>query len=68
MNSVNLLQPDKSGNLFIGTNLGLNRYDSNTEGYPASPRKNGFTSIETRPNASFADDMETCGLEHPTVP
>ena len=27
MNSINLLQPDRDGNLFIGTNLGLNRYD-----------------------------------------
>ena len=27
MNSINLLQSDGDGNLFIGTNLGLNRYD-----------------------------------------
>src|SRR5690606_25676640 len=57
MNSINLLQPDKSGNLFIGTNLGLNRYDSNTGRISSFTRKNGFTGIETRPNASFADDM-----------
>ncbi len=57
MNSINLLQPDKSGNLFIGTNLGLNRYDSNTGRVSSFTQKNGFTGIETRPNASFTDDM-----------
>ena len=57
MNSINLLQPDRSGNLFIGTNLGLNRYDSNTGRISSFTEKSGFTGIETRPNASFADDM-----------
>lgn len=57
MNSVNLLQPDRSGNLYIGTNLGLNRYDSNTGKISSFNEKNGFTGIETRPNASFTDDM-----------
>jgi len=57
MNSVNLLQPDRSGNLFIGTNLGLNRFDSNTGRISSFNEKNGFTGIETRPGASFADDM-----------
>jgi len=57
MNSINLLQPDRSGNLFIGTNLGLNRYDSNTGRISSFTEKSGFTGIETRTNASFADDM-----------
>ena len=57
MNSISLLQPDRSGNLFIGTNLGLNRYDSNTGRISSFTEKSGFTGIETRPNASFADDM-----------
>ncbi len=57
MNSINLLQPDRSGNLFIGTNLGLNRYDSNTGRISSFTEKSGFTGIETRPNASFTDDM-----------
>ena len=56
MNSINLLQPDTSGNLFIGTNLGLNKYDSNTGRISSFTKKSGFTGIETRPNASFADD------------
>jgi ligand-binding sensor domain-containing protein/serine phosphatase RsbU (regulator of sigma subunit) len=55
MNSINLLQPDGSGNLFIGTNLGLNRYDLSTGKISSFTEKNGFTGIETRPNASFAD-------------
>ncbi len=57
MNSVNLLQPDKAGNLFIGNNLGLNRYDSNTGRISSFNKNNGFTGIETRHNASLTDDM-----------
>jgi ligand-binding sensor domain-containing protein/serine phosphatase RsbU (regulator of sigma subunit) len=55
MNSINLLQPDGEGNLFIGTNLGLNRYDIATGRISSFTEKNGFTGIETRPNASFSD-------------
>jgi len=56
MNSVNLLQPDTAGNLFIGTNLGLNRYDGVSGRVSSFTKKNGFIGIETRPNASFADN------------
>jgi ligand-binding sensor domain-containing protein/serine phosphatase RsbU (regulator of sigma subunit) len=56
MNSINLLQPDSEGNLFIGTNLGLNRYDIVTDRISSFTEKNGFTGIETRSNASFSDD------------
>ena len=55
MNSINLLQSDSEGNLFIGTNLGLNRYDIVTGRISSFTDKNGFTGIETRPNASFRD-------------
>ena len=55
MNSINLLQPDSEGNLYAGTNLGLNRYDINTRRISTFTEKNGFTGIETRPNASFID-------------
>ena len=55
MNSINLLQPDRDGNLFIGTNLGLNRYDLITQKISSFTERNGFTGIETRPNASFSD-------------
>ncbi len=56
MNSINLLQPDADGNLFIGTNLGLNRYDINTGRISLFTERSGFTGIETRLNASFADN------------
>lgn len=56
MNSINLLQPDDKGNLFIGTNLGLNRYDISTQRVSSFTERNGFTGIETRPNASFTDN------------
>ncbi len=56
MNYINLLQPDTAGNLFIGTNLGLNRYDGITGRVSSFTEKDGFTGIETRPNASFADN------------
>ena len=55
MNAINLLQPDNEGNLFIGTNLGLNRYEGSTGRVSSFTEKNGFTGIETRPSASFAD-------------
>lgn len=56
MNSINLLQPDRKGNLYAGTNLGLNRYDISTGKISSFTGRNGFTGIETRPNASFIDN------------
>ncbi|MBA4322630.1 MAG: hypothetical protein C0408_07420, partial [Odoribacter sp.] len=52
-NNINLLTDGDSGSIYIGTNNGLNRY------LPASKRifsyteRNGFTGIETRPNAVY---------------
>lgn len=54
-NSVNLLQPDADCNLYIGTSLGLNRYDCTTGRLSSFTEKSGFTGIETRPGASFTD-------------
>ncbi|HUW91990.1 MAG TPA: two-component regulator propeller domain-containing protein [Bacteroidales bacterium] len=56
MNSINLLQPDNEGNLYAGTNLGLNRYDIHTQKISSFTERNGFTGIETRPNASSIDN------------
>ena len=56
MNSINLLQPDSEGNLYAGTNLGLNRYDIATGKISTFTERNGFTGIETRPNASIMDN------------
>ncbi len=55
MNSINLLQADNKGNLYIGTNIGLNRMDLETFRVSSFTERNGFTGIETRPNASYAD-------------
>jgi ligand-binding sensor domain-containing protein/serine phosphatase RsbU (regulator of sigma subunit) len=55
MNSVNLLHSDNSGNLYIGSNLGLNRYDTSTGKISSFTENNGFTGIETRPNAAISD-------------
>ena len=52
-NNINLLANGDDGSIYIGTNIGLNRY------FPASRRifsyteRNGFTGIETKPNAVF---------------
>ena len=56
MNSINLLQPDGQGNLYVGTNLGLNKIDLKTFRVSSFTEKNGFTGIETRPNASLSDN------------
>ncbi|MBK7131889.1 MAG: SpoIIE family protein phosphatase [Bacteroidales bacterium] len=51
--NINLLTVGKDGSIYIGTNNGLNRY------FPASKRifsyteRNGFTGIETKPNAVY---------------
>jgi ligand-binding sensor domain-containing protein/serine phosphatase RsbU (regulator of sigma subunit) len=51
--NIRLLADGGDGSIYIGTNIGLNRY------YPASRRmfsytqRNGFTGIESKPNAVF---------------
>ena len=51
--NINLLVTDNDGNIFIGTNLGLNRYDPATGRIFSYTKKNGFTGIETKQNAVF---------------
>src|SRR5450759_1752528 len=56
-NNINLLANGDDGSIYIGTNIGLNRY------FPASRRifsyteRNGFTGIETKPNAVFKNPV-----------
>jgi len=52
---INLLQPDQNGFLYIGTNLGLNRYNLETGMINTYTRENGFIGIETSNNASIMD-------------
>lgn len=55
-NLVNLLITDRNGNIYIGTNKGLNKYVPTTGKFYTYTRKNGFTGIETRYNAAYRDN------------
>jgi ligand-binding sensor domain-containing protein/serine phosphatase RsbU (regulator of sigma subunit) len=52
-NSINLLETGNDGSLYIGTNLGLNRYFPVTRQIFSYTKKNGFTGIEAKPNAVY---------------
>ncbi len=54
-NNINLLEPDNSGALYIGTNKGLNRFDIEKQTINTYTEENGFVGIETKQNASFLD-------------
>jgi ligand-binding sensor domain-containing protein/serine phosphatase RsbU (regulator of sigma subunit) len=54
-NNIKLLQPDGGNFLYIGTNIGLNRYDLTSGVISSFTKKNGFVGIETHDNASFID-------------
>ena len=52
-NDIQLLQPDREGSLYIGTNSGLNRYNLSTKNITAFTEKNGFTGVQANLNASI---------------
>jgi ligand-binding sensor domain-containing protein/serine phosphatase RsbU (regulator of sigma subunit) len=52
-NSINLLADGGDGSIYIGTNKGLNRYFTETKRMFSYTEKNGFTGIETKPNAVY---------------
>jgi ligand-binding sensor domain-containing protein/serine phosphatase RsbU (regulator of sigma subunit) len=52
-NIINLLAAGEDGSIYIGTNNGLNRYFPQTKRVFSYTQKNGFTGIETKPNAVF---------------
>jgi serine phosphatase RsbU (regulator of sigma subunit) len=52
-NSINLLADGGDGSIYIGTNKGLNRYFTQTNRVFSYTEKNGFTGIETKPNAVY---------------
>ncbi len=54
-NDIKLLQPDGKGNLYIGTNTGLNSYNLKSGKIYSYTSKNGFTGIQTNSNASIMD-------------
>jgi ligand-binding sensor domain-containing protein len=55
-NLINLVCIDNKQNVYIGTNKGLNRFDSKEKKIYTYTRKNGFTGIETKPNAVCFDN------------
>ena len=55
-NLINLLLSDNRGNVYIGTNKGMNKIESSTGKIYTYTLKNGFTGIETKENAGYKDD------------
>ena len=51
--NINLLAVGKDGSIYIGTNNGLNRYFPDSKRIFSYTERNGFTGIETKPNAVY---------------
>ena len=52
-NNINLLSLGNDGSIYIGTNVGLNRYFPETKRIFSYTERNGFTGIETKQNAVY---------------
>ena len=52
-NNINLLTIGEDGSIYIGTNNGLNRYFPESKRIFSYTERNGFSGIETKPNAVF---------------
>jgi ligand-binding sensor domain-containing protein/serine phosphatase RsbU (regulator of sigma subunit) len=52
-NIINLLATGNDGSIYIGTNIGLNKYFSESKRIFSYTERNGFTGIETKTNAVF---------------
>jgi ligand-binding sensor domain-containing protein/serine phosphatase RsbU (regulator of sigma subunit) len=52
-NIINILAAGNDGSIYVGTNNGLNRYFPETRKIFSYTERNGFTGIETKPNAVF---------------
>ena len=52
-NVINLLAVGKDGSIYIGTNYGLNRYFPESKRIYSFTERNGFTGIQTMPNAVY---------------
>jgi ligand-binding sensor domain-containing protein/serine phosphatase RsbU (regulator of sigma subunit) len=52
-NNINLLKVGSDGSIYIGSNSGLNRYFPESRRIISFTEKNGFTGIETKPNAVY---------------
>ncbi len=56
-NVINQLSSDLAGNIYIGTNKGLNIYHRGDQRIYAHTAGSGFVGIETKANASFVDRL-----------
>jgi len=54
-NLINLINIDKNNNIYIGTNKGLNIYNTTIDKIFTYGKKNGFPGIETKPNSTYLD-------------
>ncbi len=54
---VSTIDQDANGDYWIGTNIGLTRIDAKDGSYRYYSQKEGFTGVETKPNASFIDQL-----------
>ncbi|MCK4465200.1 MAG: SpoIIE family protein phosphatase, partial [Bacteroidales bacterium] len=54
-NNITLVSVDRNNNIYIGTNIGLNKFDQTEGKMYTYTRKNGYVGIETKNNASFID-------------
>lgn len=52
---ITLLSKDKSGNIYIGSNLGLNKYNIRDKKLKSFTQRTGFDGIEVKNNASYLD-------------
>ena len=52
---ISLLNIDDDGNIWIGTNKGLNKYDVKKKQFYSYSEKMGYVGIESKPNATYKD-------------
>ncbi len=52
---MNLLAIGDDGSIYIGTNIGLNRYFPDSKRIYSYTERNGFSGIEAKPNAVYKE-------------
>lgn len=55
-NYISLLNIDEKGAIWIGSNKGLNKYNTKTKEFRSYSEKMGFVGIETKHNATYKDE------------
>lgn len=55
-NLINFLNVDEENNIYVGTNIGLNKIKIKENKIITYTKKSGFTGIESRDNATFTDN------------